>query len=80
MKIIVSGKNKKIAIEFHRGKVVDKYIIDKADDFLSVVDKFVKKSKIGLKSLEKVDLVFENVGLLTERVIRAIMTGLSFHA
>ena len=78
MKIIVSQQDKKLNIEFYRGKVVDRYAIDKAEDFLGVVDRFIKKRKIDLVSLRKADLKFENTGILTERVIRAIMLGLCF--
>jgi len=79
MKIIVSQQGKKLNIEFCQGKIVDRYTIDKAEDFLDVLDKFIKKRKIDLVSLRKASLRFENFGLLTERVIRAIMLGIGFH-
>ena len=78
MKIIVSQKDKRILITFKSGKSVDKFVIDKAEEFLGVVDRFIKKRKIDLVSLRKADLKFENTGILTERVIRAIMLGLCF--
>jgi len=78
MKIIISQQGKKISVNFIRKDVVDKFVIDKAEDFLGVVDRFIRKSRIGLVSLRKADLEFENTGMLTERVIRAIILGLSF--
>jgi len=90
MKIVISQKNpsaphkyagqkgKKIFVEFHHGKRVEKYAIDKADEFLACVDKFIGKSKIGVKALKNAGLELNNLGLLTERTIRAIMLGLSF--
>jgi len=38
MKIIVSQQNKKLIIEFKHGKVVDKYLLDKAEEFLLALD------------------------------------------
>lgn len=78
MKIIINQIRDKISVEFHYGKVVDNYIIDKADEFLIGIDRFLKKRKIRVESLQKADLKFVNTGLLTERVIRAIMLGLCF--
>ncbi len=78
MKITVSQKEKKLEIIFKDGKVVDKYTIAKAEDFLGVVDRFIRKSKIDLVSLRKAGLRFENTGLLTERIIRSIILGLKF--
>ncbi len=78
MKIIVSQKEKKLEIIFEGGKVVDKYTIDKAEEFLGVVDRFIRKSRIKLRSFNKVRLEFHNTGLLTERIIRAIILGLCF--
>jgi len=90
MKIIVSQQNKKLLITFEppqplltkEGKkgrlIVDNYSIAKADGFLLVIDKFIKRRKIGLATLKKANLRFDNVGLLTERTIRAIMLGLGF--
>lgn len=78
MKIIVSQQGKKIDIEFHQGKIVDNYSVDKAEDFLAALDRFIKKRKISLALLKKAVLEFVNTGVLTERVIRAIMLGLSF--
>ncbi len=79
MKIIVSQQNKKLLINFKSGKLVDNYAIDKADGFLNVLDRFIKKRKMKLVVLKKADLEFVNVGMLTERVIRAIMLGLRFY-
>ena len=78
MKITVSQSDKKISVAFRRGKTIDRYIIGKADDFLAAVDKFLKKRKIRLQSLKEADLVFRNAGLLTERIIRAIILGIGF--
>ena len=78
MKIKIIQKDKKLLVTFESGKLVDKFTIAKAEDFLGVVDRFIKKRKIDLVSLRKADLKFENAGILTERVIRAIMLGLCF--
>ncbi|KKS43786.1 hypothetical protein A2567_02660 [Candidatus Azambacteria bacterium RIFOXYD1_FULL_42_11] len=78
MKILVSQKGKKLNIEFNWGKAVDKYSVDKADDLLNVLDRFLKKRKIKVESLQKASLKFVNTGMLTERIIRAIITGLRF--
>ena len=78
MKIKIIQKDKKLLVTFESGKLVDKFTIAKAEDFLGVVDRFIKKRKIDLVSLRKADLKFENTGILTERVIRAIMLGLCF--
>ena len=78
MRITVFQQDKKILIEFNDKNLKEVFIVDKADEFLACIDKFVKKSKINLKSLKKANLVFDSVGLLTERTIRAIMLGLSF--
>ena len=78
MKIKIIQKDKKLLVTFESGKLVDKFTIAKAEDFLGVVDRFIKKRKIDLVSLRKADLKFENTGILTERVTRAIMLGLCF--
>ena len=85
MKIIVSQQDKKILIEFYsdarhrRGRSPDYSVgVDKAENFLDALDRFIKKRKMNLKSLSKVKLEFHNVGILTERIIRAIISGLRF--
>lgn len=80
MKIIVSQQDKKISVSFIYKDVVDKFVIAKAEDFLGVVDRFVKKRKIGLIGFigQTGYIEFKNTGILTERVVRAIMLGLSF--
>jgi len=78
VRIIISQQDKKLIAEFHHGKIVDKYIIDKAEEFLGAVDRFIRKSRIKLKFFNKVRLEFHDTGILTERVIRAIILGLSF--
>jgi hypothetical protein len=56
-----------------------KYTIDKAEEFLVCVDKLISKgNNVTINSLKKAQLEFRNIGLLTERVIRAIMLGLKF--
>lgn len=78
MKIIVSQQGKKLLITFKQGSVVDNYSVDKSDEFLGCVDKFFKKRKMKIESLKKTSLEFENTGMLTERVVRAIIAGLQF--
>ena len=79
MEIIVSQQGEKIEIIFEGGKIVDKYTIDKAEEFLVCIDRLLRKQhtvKIG--DFKSAELEFHNIGLLTERVIRAIMVGLRF--
>lgn len=81
MKIVVSQQDKKLNVKFCQGKLVDKHEIDKAEDFLVAVDKFFKKRKIrptGLIRGQIGHIEFENTGILTERVIKAIIMGLRF--
>ena len=80
MKIKIIQKDKKLLVTFESGKLVDKFTIAKAEDFLGVVDRFIKKRKISLISLigQIGHIEFKNTGILTERVIRAIMLGLCF--
>ena len=77
-KIIVSQTDKKIFVIFEHGKIVDKYAIDKAENFLACVDKFLMKYYISSNVWKNVKLEFHNTGILTERVIRAIIGGLGF--
>ena len=80
MKIIVFQKDKKISIEFYHSKFVDRFVVDKSEDFLSAIDKFFRKRRI--KSIGPICLIgpidFKNTGALTERVVRSIMLGLCF--
>lgn len=76
MQVVVSQQSEKLLITLKSGKLVDKYRVDKADEFINVVDKFLKKSKMKIESLQKADLEFVNTGMLTERIIRSIMLGL----
>jgi len=80
LKIKIIQKDKKLLVTFESGKLVDKFTIAKAEDFLGVVDRFIKKRKISLISLigQIGHIEFKNTGILTERVIRAIMLGLCF--
>lgn len=79
MRIIVSQKEKKLEIIFEDGKVVDKYTIDKAEEFLVCIDKLIKKHHtVKISGFKNAQLEFHSTGLLTERLIRAIMLGLSF--
>jgi len=74
MTITISQQNKKISIEFCRGMVVDRFIIAKSDEFLECVDKL----KLSAENWKNARLEFKNTGLLTERIIRVIILGLSF--
>lgn len=69
---------KKISIEFKRGNGVDNYVIDKADEFISAVDKFLKRHNNLKSPVLNADLKFVNVSILTERIIRATIAGLRF--
>lgn len=78
MRIIISQEGKKLNIEFKNGSTVDKYTVDKAEEFLVCLDKLFKKRNNVQQKLRIQDLQFENTGLLTERVVRAIMLGICF--
>ena len=85
MKIIVSQQDlpagrhgKKLLISFISGKTVDKYKVDKADDFLAVLDRFFRKRKIRTMGQMGPIRLIGPIGVLTERIIRAIMLGLRF--
>ncbi len=78
MKITISQQGKKLLVSFKSGKVVDNYAIDKADGFLNVLDKFLKKSDNLKSAVAKASFEFVNVGVLTERIIRSIIIGLRF--
>lgn len=80
MKITVSQKEKKLEVIFEKGEIVDKYAIDKSDEFLACVDKLIKKHHtIQISDLKNAKLEFCGVGLLTERVVGVIMSGLYFN-
>ncbi len=93
MKITISQQDKKILIKFfysdarhRRGRSPDLDSdgtvgvcvgVDRAEDFLLVVDKFLKKHKI--RPIGQIGHIeFKNTGLLTERIIKAIIAGLRF--
>lgn len=79
MKIVVSQQDKKLIAEFHNGKNINRYLLEKADDFLVCIDKFLTKyHTTGSDSFKNVKLEFHNTGILTERVIRSIMLGFCF--
>jgi hypothetical protein len=80
LKIIVSQQGKKIEIIFNQNKTVDTFVIDKAEEFLVCVDKLLKKRHtVKISDFRDAKLEFEGrVGMLTERVVRAIMLGLCF--
>ena len=78
MKITVSQQNKKINIIFKDKNLEKNFIVTKSDEFLECVSMLVKKNKIKLETLKKTRLEFRNTGLLTERIIRVIILGLSF--
>ena len=90
MTITVSQQNKKISIKFYHPKplldkegrkgrlIVESFVVDKSDEFLSCIDRMVIKNKMKLETLRNAQLEFQNTGLLTERIIRVIILGLSF--
>ena len=93
MKITVFQQDKQIKIIFKQGtstwlsvnsersRRIDTSTwlsIDKADDFLLTLDRFLKKSTMDITVLKKANLKFVNVSILTERIIRAIIAGLRF--
>ncbi len=104
MKIIVSQQDKKTSVNFIHKDVVDKFVIDKAEEFLVCVDRVVKtrhrqrrslnnkssfyypvdkllkkRHTVKISDFRDAKLEFEGrVGMLTERVVRAIMLGFRF--
>ncbi len=80
MRITVSQKEKNLEIVFSDKKLEKSFAIDKADEFLECVDKLAGKNRMELKALQNVRLEFCDVGLLTERIVRVIMLGLSFNS
>ncbi|PJA82705.1 MAG: hypothetical protein CO146_02605 [Candidatus Nealsonbacteria bacterium CG_4_9_14_3_um_filter_37_29] len=80
MKITVSQQGEKLIVEFRHKGNVDNYSIDKAEKFLVCVDKLLKKHHtVKISDFRDAKLEFEGrIGMLTERVVRAIMLGLSF--
>ncbi len=80
MKITIFQQGEKLIVEFHHGKIVDKCHLDKAEEFLVCVDKLLKKRHtVKISDFRDAKLEFEGrVGMLTERVVRAIMLGLRF--
>lgn len=79
MKIIISQQNKKTSVSFIHKDIVDKFVINKAEEFLAAVDRFIKKRKLNVDFLKKAELEFYGTGILTERVVRSIILGLRFH-
>lgn len=78
MKIVISQQDKRIKVIFQQNSIADSYEIDKADDFLACVDKFLKRRDNLKNDIAKAGLEFINAGMLTERIIRAIIAGLRF--
>lgn len=86
MKIIVSQQNKKILVTFESGRVIDPSIslrINKAEGFLVALDSFFKKRRIKfIRPIGQIGSIrhieFKNIGVLTERIIRATIAGLRF--
>ena len=80
MKIIVSQKEKKLLVEFHYGGDVYKCAIAKAEEFLVCIDKLLKKRHtVKISDFKNAKLEFDGrIGMLTERVVRAIMLGFRF--
>lgn len=82
MKIVVSQQGKKLLVTFGSGKVIDPSTslrINKADDFLAAIDKFIRKRDNLKNAIAKAELEFINVGMLTERIIRATIKGLAIN-
>ena len=91
MKIIVSQQSKKITIKFYHPKplldkegrkgrlIVESFIVNKSDEFLECVSALVKKNKMKTETLKNARLEFQNTGLLTERIIKVIILGLSIN-
>lgn len=79
MRIIVSQQKKQIKITFQQNKLTDVFVVSKSDEFLGCIDKLVRKNKMKLETLRNAHLEFQNTGLLTERIIRAIILGLSIN-
>lgn len=78
MKFLIEQKGRTIFAEFcHRG-IVDKYKLDKADDFLLALDKFSRRRKISSTLFKGARFEFNQTSILTERIIKAILQALVF--
>ena len=78
MKIIVSQKEKKLEIIFKDKNLKKSFVVGKSDEFLECVDELPPRFSGAGKVWKNARLEFENTGLLTERIIRVIILGLSF--
>jgi len=79
MKIVISQQDKKISVYFIHKDTVNKFIIDKAEESLVCVDKLLRKRHtVKISDFGDAELEFHSTGILTERVIKAIILGLRF--
>ena len=74
MKITIAQQNKKIQIVFKDKNLEKNFVVDKSDEFLECADKL----KLPAENWKNARVEFKNAGLLTERIIRVIILGLSF--
>ena len=74
MKITVSQESNKIRITFRNKNLKNSFVVAKSDEFLECVDKL----KLPAENWKNTRLKFDGAGLLTERIIRVIILGLSF--
>ncbi len=78
MRITVSQQNKKINITFKDKNLEKNFVVAKSDEILDCIDRLPPRFGGAGKVWKNTRLEFNGVGLLTERIIRVIILGLSF--
>jgi hypothetical protein len=79
MTITVSQQQgKKINITFRDEELEKSFVVDKSDEFLECVNALPSPLRQGGAVWRNAQLSFADTGLLTERIIRVIILGLSF--
>ncbi len=67
-----------VAITTKKG-VIHTLSIEKGDDFLYALDKFLKRHKLVVSSLKKVSILCENEESMPCRIAKAITSGITFN-
>ena len=66
-----------VAITTKKG-VIHTFSLEKEDDFLYTLDKFLKRHKLVVSSFKKVSVLCENEGSMSCRVVKTIASGITF--
>ncbi|MCR4322934.1 MAG: hypothetical protein NUV61_02505 [Candidatus Azambacteria bacterium] len=59
--------------------VIHRLSIEKGDDFLCALDKFLKRHKLVVLSLKEVSVLCENEESMPCRIAKAIASGITFN-